>query len=316
MGPTSPMPSARTRYFTPYFPRQLHPSIRLSNTIHYPQNNNGAPPPSRPHPRRNLLPRRDGTRHRRPAATTRQHRLTRRQNTTPSPPHRADLPLWLALLLKKQRRANILPPAWLHPASLSEIIHAETKLNPQAFSDPPPLPSRADRNRPGVARRQGGAGEAEEEDLVLSPPFRASCTADAPAGYLPYHWLEVAEALLAHAGDDVAAAIGSAGSSSATSTSTASVLGEVRGLLRDLVEVRAAKLRSSTPALGSFSGGVMSLRGVGAMELAESRGFILGVVDGVRKLGASVEAARREAEEEGMEEEEGVGEEDEEMEFS
>jgi GINS complex subunit 2 len=47
----------------------------------------------------------------------------------------------------------------------------------------------------------------------------------------------------------------------------------------------------------------MSLRGVGAMELAESRGFVLGVVDGVRKIGASVEAARREEEEERGEEE-------------
>lgn len=92
----------------------------------------------------------------------------------------------------------------------------------------------------------------------------------------------MAELLLAHAGDDMPAAAG-----------------EVRGLLRDLVEVRAAKLRSSTSQLESFGGGVMNLRGVGAMELAESRGFVLGVVDGVRKLGASAEATRREEDEEG-----------------
>ncbi|KAL2267152.1 hypothetical protein VTJ83DRAFT_4429 [Remersonia thermophila] len=243
------------------------------------------------------------------------------------PPHRADLPLWLALLLKKQRRANILPPAWLHPASLADIIHAETKINPQAFSDPPPPPSRADPSRPGLARRQQGAGgninnnNDDDDDgvysggLILSAPFRPSCTADAPAGYLPYHWLEVAEQLLAHAGDDVAAALGGGGTAaSASSASSATILGEVRGLLRDLVEVRAAKLRSSTAALGSFGGGIMSLRGVGAMELAETRGFVLGVVDGVRKLGASVETARREAEEEGMDEG-GDGESDEEMGF-
>jgi GINS complex subunit 2 len=75
--------------------------------------------------------------------------------------------------------------------------------------------------------------------------------------------------------------------------------GEVRSLLRDLVEVRAAKMRSSTSALDQFGGGLTSLRGVGAMELAESRGFVLGVVDGVRKLGASAEATRREDEEAG-----------------
>jgi GINS complex subunit 2 len=76
--------------------------------------------------------------------------------------------------------------------------------------------------------------------------------------------------------------------------------GEIRGLLRDLVEVRAAKMRSSAAALEGFGGGLMSLRGVGAMELAESRGFVLGVVDGVRKIGAGAEAARREREEEEM----------------
>lgn len=86
--------------------------------------------------------------------------------------------------------------------------------------------------------------------------------------------------LLAHAGDDIVSA------------------SEVRSLLRDLQEVRAAKMRSSTAQLDSGVDGVMSLRGVGAMELAESRGFVTGVVEGVRKIGASAEAARREEEEE------------------
>lgn len=116
---------------------------------------------------------------------------------------------------------------------------------------------------------------------MLSPPYLPSCVAESPAGYLPYHWLEMAETLLAHAGDDMPASAG-----------------EVRGLLRDLVEVRAAKLRASTSQLASFGGGVMNLRGVGAMELAENRGFVLGVIDGVRKLGTSAEATRREEEEE------------------
>ncbi|KAK3688228.1 GINS complex protein-domain-containing protein [Podospora appendiculata] len=192
------------------------------------------------------------------------------------PPHRAELPLWLALLLKKQRRANILPPPWLHPSSLAEIIHRETKEDPVTFSAPPPPPSHANPHDPGTARRVRDA----DADANLAPPFLPSCTAGAPAGYLPYHWLEVAEALLTHAGDDMAAPAG-----------------DVRSLLRDLVEVRAAKMRSSTSALEGFGGGLMSLRGVGAMELAESRGFVLGVVDGVRKIGASAEAARREEEE-------------------
>ncbi|KAG8167278.1 hypothetical protein KVR01_002967 [Diaporthe batatas] len=210
--------------------------------------------------------------------------------TTPPlrPPHRAQLPLWLALLLKKQRRANIVPPAWLHPLSLAEIIRQETREDPTAFSKPPPPPVRADSR--GVAHRLntsalgGGGGDDGEGEgaALLSPPFLPSSTAESPAGYLPYHWLETAEMLLAHAPDDMSAPAG-----------------EIRGLLRDLVEVRSAKLRGSTTQLEQFGGGVMNLRGVGAMELAENRGFVLGVVDGVRKLGASAEATRREEDEEG-----------------
>lgn len=121
--------------------------------------------------------------------------------------------------------------------------------------------------------------EPKPGDLVLSPPFIPSCTADAPHGFLPYHWLELSETLLAHAADDVPSAP------------------EVRTLLRDLQEVRAAKMRGSTTQLEG-GGGVVGLRGVGAMELAENRGFVSSVVDGVRKLGASVEATRREEERE------------------
>lgn len=69
----------------------------------------------------------------------------------------------------------------------------------------------------------------------------------------------------------------------------------VRTLLRDLREVRMSKMRGSATDLEG--GGVSSLRGVGAMEVAEGRGFIVGVMDGLRKLGASREMARREREE-------------------
>lgn len=166
-----------------------------------------------------------------------------------------------------------MPPPWLHPASLAEIVHYETKREPDAFSPPPPPPIRADAM--GNARRLGASLEE-----TLSPPFLPSCTADAPRGALPYHWFELAEVLLAHAVDDIPSS------------------SEVRSLLRDLQEVRSAKMRKSTEDLAEGVGGVMSLRGVGAMELAESRGFFLGVIEGVRKIGASAEASRREEEEE------------------
>lgn len=71
--------------------------------------------------------------------------------------------------------------------------------------------------------------------------------------------------------------------------------GRVRTLLRDLREVRMAKMRASTKELEG--GGVSSLRGVGAMEIAEGRQFIAGVMDGLRKLGQSREVARRDREE-------------------
>ncbi|KAL2114710.1 hypothetical protein VUR80DRAFT_20 [Thermomyces stellatus] len=203
------------------------------------------------------------------------------------PPARSNIPLWLALLLKRQRRANILPPPWLHPAALAEIVHHETKVDTDAFSPPPPPPVKPD-GRGGTRRLDAGA------DTALSPPFLPSCTADAPETALPYHWLEVSELILAHAADDVPSS------------------GEVRTLLRDLREVRAAKMRASTAQFEDGVAGVMSLTGVGAMELAENRGFVLGVVEGVRKLGGSAEASRREEEAAGG----GEGEEsDEEMEL-
>lgn len=74
-----------------------------------------------------------------------------------------------------------------------------------------------------------------------------------------------------------------------------------------------AKMRSSTLAVEG--GGLTSLQGVGAMEVSEGRGFITGVMDGLRKLGASREVARREKEQEGAESG-GVGDsEDEDMEL-
>ncbi|PFH60369.1 hypothetical protein XA68_11071 [Ophiocordyceps unilateralis] len=187
------------------------------------------------------------------------------------PPHRTSLPLWLALLLKKQRRANIVPPPWLHPDSLRELVKYETTVDTTGWAPPPPPPVLAD--------ARGNASRLDDE-AILSPPFLPSCTANAPAGALPYHWLDLAEMLLAHASDDVHSA------------------SEVRSLLRDLQEVRAAKMRASTAQLEGGVDGVMSLRGVGALELAESRAFVVAVVEGVRKIGASAEAARRDEQDE------------------
>ncbi|KAI9877285.1 MAG: DNA replication protein psf2 [Pleopsidium flavum] len=190
------------------------------------------------------------------------------------PPHRTPLPLWLALLLKRQRRANILPPPWLHPSSLDTILKAESAS--KSFSDPPPLPPSA-------------AGFN-----TTSPPFLLSSTANAPHDALPYHWLEMGEILLDAAPDDLVDP------------------DAVRRLMRDLREVRMAKMRAGVGELEG--GGGVSLTGVGGMEVGEGRAFISGVIDGLRKIGASKEQARREREAEERENGyDGTGNDDDEM---
>lgn len=191
-----------------------------------------------------------------------------RQGPTPAlrPPHRATLPLWLALLLKRQRRASIAPPPWLHPAALQEILDRETSTSHQeSFTSTTPLPPSGDRDQPSDAN---------------SPPFQPSSTATASADTLPYHYLELAQLLLTHCSDDIPD------------------FEAVQRLLRDLREVRMSKVRGLVPRLDGGAG--VKLNGIGAMELGESRQFLGGVVDGLRKLGASREAAVKERlEEEG-----------------
>lgn len=83
----------------------------------------------------------------------------------------------------------------------------------------------------------------------------------------------------------------------------------VRRLMRDLREVRMAKMRAG---VGVLEGGrEVKMNGVGGMEVAEGRAFIGGVVDGLRKIGASKEMSRREREAEERENGIGGGEDDE-----
>ena len=172
-----------------------------------------------------------------------------------NPPQRASIPLWLALLLKRQRRANILPPPWLSPEPLQAILKHETETD--AFSPPPRLPA-----------------PPSSTAVPFSPPFLASSTADAAADALPYHWLELGSMLLEAAPDDFEDA------------------NEVRKLLRGLREARMAKLRAGVEVLDA--GGGVKMNGVGGMELGEARSFVTGVIDGLRKIGKSQEEARRE----------------------
>ncbi|ODM16559.1 DNA replication complex GINS protein psf2 [Aspergillus cristatus] len=203
------------------------------------------------------------------------------------PPRRATLPLWLALLLKRQRRANIVPPSWLHPEALSLILEIETQHSDyqNAFSPPPPLPGqpsvrdRETQQTPVAVPRYTQDGER----YYASPPFLPQNVARdyIPPGEppsLPYHWLEVGNMLLDAASDDLVDP------------------DQTRRLLKELREVRMAKFRAGTDVLdaAAIGGGGVALTGVGAMEIGEGRGFVTGVVDGLRKIGASKEQARRE----------------------
>jgi GINS complex subunit 2 len=161
-----------------------------------------------------------------------------------NPPHRTNVPLWLALLLKRQRRANILPPPWLNTHSLAAILDHEIDHD-ETFSPPPRLPPQPSNNT-----------------LPTSPPFLLNNTADAAPDALPYHWMEIGEMLLEAASDDFEDP------------------DNVRKLLRGLREVRMAKLRSGVEVLDA--GGGVKMNGVGGMEVGEGRAFVTGVIDGLR----------------------------------
>ncbi|KAL4807084.1 GINS complex protein-domain-containing protein [Aspergillus unguis] len=205
------------------------------------------------------------------------------------PPRRTTVPLWLALLLKRQRRANILPPPWLHPESLSLILDIETRDQEyqHAFSPPPPLPGQAslrDRNNGHQKSTARPRYTPDGKRYFATPPFlpqnvaRDQAFDDGEPPTLPFHWLEVGTMLLDVAGDDVVDP------------------DQTRRYLKELREVRSAKIRSGVDVLDDAAGpgGGVALTGVGAMEIGEGRGFIGGVVDGLRRIGASKEQARRE----------------------
>ena len=176
--------------------------------------------------------------------------------------------MWLALLLKRQRRADIAPPPWLHPEPLEEILKQESsESNRNAFTRPPPL-------QPPLERPNAWNVDAADKELQFTSPFQNDNSAIASADHLPYHWLSISHMLLANAADDIVEPE------------------NVRRLLRDLREVRAAKVRAGMDVLDAGAG--VNMNGVGALELSEAREFLTGVVDGLRKIGAAREAQGRE----------------------
>ncbi|KAG8631323.1 hypothetical protein KVT40_000463 [Elsinoe batatas] len=204
------------------------------------------------------------------------------------PPFPTPLPLWYALLLRRQQRCNIRPPAWLSVSSLQLILDFELEHAGEAFSPGPRLGKATTLSLVEPHHELGtssqavgldGGGYLDAKSLEPSTPFLGHCTAEAQRDALPYHWLEMAHLLLAHCSGDIEDADG------------------VRRLVRDLREVRMTKLRRGVGVLDAGAG--VQMNGVGGMEVCEVRGLVGGVVDGLRKIGASREVARREHEENG-----------------
>ncbi|OLL26682.1 DNA replication complex GINS protein psf2 [Neolecta irregularis DAH-3] len=131
------------------------------------------------------------------------------------PPRRAEVPLWIAILLKQQRCANIVSPDWLSVDALKEKLDEETV--------------------PGAA-------------------FSA----------LPFQWLEISEAILETASDDVEDA------------------DTVRRLLRDLREARQAKAREGLTGLNESH---LQMDNLGWMEINEIR-FVSRAMDQLRRIKA------------------------------
>lgn len=111
-------------------------------------------------------------------------------------------------------------------------------------------------------------------DTFVAPPFQLHSTANGPATWLPYHWLSLSTLLL------------SPGTQINHPDAEAA-----RRLVRDLREVRAAKVRVSVDVLEGVGG--VRMDGIGALELGEGRLFLTEVVNGLRKIGGAREASWR-----------------------
>lgn len=187
------------------------------------------------------------------------------------PSRRAQIPLWLALLLKRQKRARIMPPAWLNVENLSMILELETDsvALQDAFSPPPPLArDRKDDEEPEMKFTVDGQKYYDAPPFILQNHAVDDFDLEETNTRLPYHWLELATMLLDAAGDDIPAA------------------DQVRMLVKELRETRMEKMRKKITALdttaGEGGGQGLSFTGVGAMEIGESRVFMSEVAETLR----------------------------------
>ena len=130
----------------------------------------------------------------------------------------AEVPLWLAVFLRKRDKCRIVTPSWLEAESLESALDDE-KRHQDRFTQ------------------------------------------------LPYHYVEIAKELLAHASEDV------------------EDVHKVRSMLADIEDHRRAKVERGLSNIDAESS-IVKLSNLGAMELNKIRPVATGALDGFRALDA------------------------------
>ena len=255
------------------------------------------------------------------------------------PNRRVKVPIWLAVLLKRQRRCTVEIPGWLHVDSLQRKVDEERGIVHRSAEQEFEQRRRARRRRrPGDA--PNGADEDEDEDDRPGQGFSS----------LPLRWIEISDILLDACGDDFPLAPISAlqsrssrqrstadgaaaanqdddgvdsvsgdrasslapqhttstttGGGSEMTTSSAQTVDLTRRLLRDLREIRQAKARQGLQLLGDEDAGpVLRMDRIGSYEVNEIRGLFGGTADTLRRL----EETRRRADDDDDDDDEDRG---------
>ncbi|WVQ85406.1 hypothetical protein IAT38_007571 [Cryptococcus sp. DSM 104549] len=133
------------------------------------------------------------------------------------PPSACNVPMWLALSLKRKRKCKILPPSWMTVEALQAVLKDE-KENAEGFER------------------------------------------------LPRRFLEISKVLLDVASDDL------------------HEQGALRSLLKDLRELRQAKIRHGLQSEDVISGGYLQLTNLTPLELSELKPLLVRAIGMVQSL--------------------------------
>ncbi|KAG2185855.1 hypothetical protein INT43_002293 [Umbelopsis isabellina] len=161
------------------------------------------------------------------------------------PPLQSQVPLWLALALKKNRKCTIVPPDWLKKVVVVFLVYfSRPLLLPKfiLFKTPPILPEYL----------QELLQQEEAQDAIQKVPF---------------HYMEVAHMLLEFAPDEMPD------------------LEQVRKLLKDVRECRQSKTRALLEGLEDIDREkVIKLHNLSRMEINELRPIFTEAFNEITKL--------------------------------